>query len=407
MSHESHATTRPRRRFPTNRRRAAALLAVVMLVAGCSKGGSSTTSTTRTGTTRPGTPPTAAYAKRGPYQSGVVRLALADGRRVVVWYPAAASAAEQPKETFDIASLLSPQLQSKIPADMRVQYEIDTHPGAPAAAGGPFPVVLFSHGDFSFPEQSATLTTHLSSWGFVVVAPDHVERSLDGTLGIAARGVPKQTDTEVLRQSLDLAIAEGKRAGSPLLGKVDASRVATIGHSSGAETAYRAAGADPRVDAFISYSVSFDPEPGAPKVAAPPVPKVPGMVMTGSRDGVIPAAKSKGVYERMRGPKWFVEIADAGHLTFSDVCLIGASKGGVAVLAKKAGLDIPADLLAAAVDGCGRSFVPVTRAFPAIDHLSVAFLRSALGIDKKPVGLDPTVTRSFAGVKVTLDSVKV
>ena len=96
---------------------------------------------------------------------GTTRFALADGRPVVAWYPAAKDAADAPKETFDIASLLSPALQSKIPADKRPQYEIDAHPGAAPATGGPYPLVLFSHGFAAFPEQSADLVTHLSLLG--------------------------------------------------------------------------------------------------------------------------------------------------------------------------------------------------------------------------------------------------
>ena len=38
----------------------------------------------------------AAYAKRGPHPVGTSTAALGDGRRVVVWYPADASAAKAP-----------------------------------------------------------------------------------------------------------------------------------------------------------------------------------------------------------------------------------------------------------------------------------------------------------------------
>ena len=84
----------------------------------------------------------------------------------------------------------------------------------PPATGGPFPVVLFSHGYAGFPEQSVSLTTHLARWGFVVVAPDHVERSLDGLLGTAAKNLAqKSTDVQVLSQSLD-AGDRRERSGS-------------------------------------------------------------------------------------------------------------------------------------------------------------------------------------------------
>jgi len=44
------------------------------------------------------------------------------------------------------------------------------------------------------------------------------------------------------------------------------------------------------------------------------------------------------------------------------------------------------------------------RGFPAIDHLSVAFLRWTLGIDEDPVGLDPSVAEAFPKANLTLES---
>ncbi|QXC60203.1 dienelactone hydrolase family protein [Aquihabitans sp. G128] len=390
------------------RRALAPLLALALLgsLAACSSSDSDGTPTTTaakgdgTTTTKPADVGTdAAYEGDGPHQVGTTSFALADGRRVVAWYPAADAAEDQPKETFDIASLLSPALQAKIPADKRPIYEIDAHPGADQATDGPFPVVLFSHGYAGFPEQSADLVTHLASWGFVVVAPDHVERSLSGLLGVAAKGVPKQTDPKVLSLALDAAIGDAKREQSPLHDLLDVDRVAVVGHSAGAGAAYAEATAEPRVKAFISYSVGFQ---GEGDEAPPATPKVPGMVMAGTDDGIIPFAESEKVYAAMAAPKYFVKIDGAGHLVFSDLCLIGRDLGGLAGLIKEVGLDLPAQFSRLASDGCEQGDLDPVKAFPAIDHLSVAFLRSTFGIDEAPVGLEPGVTKAFTEAKVTL-----
>lgn len=384
-------------------RRTVASFTALALAAGlvaCSSGSGGPAATTTS--VRPATAK-AAYEGKGPHPVGTTTFALGDGRRVVAWYPAASSANDQPTEIFDIASLLSPKLQSQIAADLRPKYAIDAHQGAEPAPDGPFPVVLFSHGYAGFPEQSADLVTHLASWGFVVVAPDHVERSLSGLLGTASQGVPALKDPEVLSQSLDAAIADSKRAGSPLHGLLDTSEIAVAGHSAGAEAAYAEASSDPRIKAFISYSVGLGGEDG--KAAVPPVPKVPGMVMLGTKDGIIAPAESRKVYDDMRAPKYEVQIQGAGHLVFSDICEIGKDQGGLVALVKEAGLDLPASLLRLASDGCEKGDLDPTRAFAAIDHLSVAFLRYELGIDAKPVGLDPSVTKAFttAKVKLTID----
>ena len=388
-----------------NGRRASAGAAVVLalVLASCSSSGTSTTGTTPPGhqsasaAARASTP---AYKGMGPHPVGTYTTALGDGRRVVVWYPAAASVAKEPTETFDIASLLSPKLQSQIPAKLRPQYPIDAHPGAPPAPGGPFPIVLFSHGYAGFPEQSADLVTHLASWGFVVIAPDHVERSLSGLLGTAANGVPPLTDPTVLSRSLDAVIADSKRPASPVHGLLDVSKVAVTGHSAGAEAAYTEATSDPRIKAFISYSVSLGGEDGKGKI--PPVPKVPGMVMLGTADTIIPPAATRMIFAGMHAPKYEVQIGGAGHLVFSDICEIGKAQGGVVSLVHQAGLDIPSSLLRLASDGCQKGALSPLDAFPAIDHLSVAFLRYELGIDKQPVGLDPSVTKAFTTAPITL-----
>jgi predicted dienelactone hydrolase len=378
-------------------RRWVAGLAVVMLgVTAVACGSSPSTSSSPSA----GNP--APYAAKGPYPVGFTTLHLADGRRVVVWYPAKSGATTgHPRENVDITSLLSPALQAEVPAADRVLYPADAFQDAPAATTtkGSFPLVLFSHGYAGFPEQSVTLTTHLASWGFVVAAPDHVERSLDGLLGTAAKGIPALRDPVVLEDTLGLLETSSAEAGL-LHGLVDPQRVAVIGHSFGAAAAYETASIDPRIKSWISYAVSLGT--GAGNSGPPPaVPAKPGMVMTGTADGIIPASDSEAVYAGMDPPKYLVTIAGAGHLVFSDICLIGGSKGGITQIATSLKLPIPASLLKLGSDGCQPPHPPVAKAFPAIDQLSVAFLRWSLGIDPHPVGMT-TQAVSGLGASVTV-----
>ena len=390
------------------RRTALSVLFVLtaLVAAACGSNGSDRSATTTAAKTTTTAPATAdpAYRELGPNQVGSRTIALDDGRRVVIWYPAADSASGTPTETFDIASLLSPELQAKIAADLRPQYEIKSHIGAAPATDGPYPMVLFSHGYAGYPEQSADLVTHLASWGFVVIAPDHVERSLSGLLGTAAKGVTPREDPEVLSASLDAAIADSKDAKSPLNGLLNLDKVAVAGHSAGASAAYLTASSDDRVKAFISYSVGTGRPDKNGKVPERPVPKVPGMVMLGTKDGIIPPASSVDVYDAMNTPKYLVQIANAGHLVFSDICLIGKDKGGLVALTKEAGLNLGDDLLKLASDGCAPTRLDPAKAFGAIDHFSVAFLRYELGIDPEPVGLDQATADSFKTADVTLTS---
>jgi dienelactone hydrolase len=397
---------------PTRRAGLALVLSFAFVLAACGSGGGGSDGTTdtkapsATSTTAADDASAAdpAYEKLGPDPVGSRTIALDDGRRVVIWYPAAKSAADTPTETFDIASLLSPELQAKISADLRPQYDINAHIGADPATDGPYPVVMFSHGFAGFPEQSADLVTHLASWGFVVVAPDHVERSLSGLLGTASKGVAVREDPEVLSASLDAAVADAKDEASPLHGLMDLDKVAVAGHSAGASAAYLTASSDDRVKAFIAYSVGTGRPDDSGKAADRPVPDVPGMVMLGTKDGIIEPAASEKVYEGMNPPKYLVEIADAGHLVFSDICLIGKDQGGLVQLTKDAGLDLGQDLLRLASDGCEPDKLDPAKAFGAIDHFSVAFLRYELGLDPEPVGLNEATAASFTTADVTLTS---
>ena len=99
----------------------------------------------------------------------------------------------------------------------------------------------------------------------------------------------------------------------------------------------------------------------------------------------------------MNAPKYLVEIPRAGHLVFSDICLIGRSKGGVIGIVKAIKLPIPTELLKLGSDGCTSDHPKPETAFPAINQLSVAFFRSALGIDVQPVGLSTVAVKDLGG----------
>jgi len=337
----------------------------------------------------------AEWSDRGPHGVGSVQLDLA-GRRTVVWYPAEEGAGtEEPLETFDITGLLSPELQAEVPADMRVQHPIAARPGAEPATGGPFPVVLFSHGFAGFPEQSASLTTHLASWGYVVAATDHVERSLSGLLGTGAQGVEAAEDDEVLSDLLDLVALQADDPTSPLAGLVDLEHVAATGHSAGAAASYTVAATDDRIDAFVAYSLRGPEEVD--------VPTVPGLVMLGELDATIEPDITQAAYDAMATPRYLLSVADAGHLVFSDVCLIGRDQGGLVGIVESIGLDIPADLLSLASDGCQDDLPPVDDAFGAIDAVSVAFLRAYLdGDDAAAASLVPEAVSAQDGWPATL-----
>ena len=62
------------------------------------------------------------------------------------------------------------------------------------------------------------------------------------------------------------------------------------------------------------------------------------LVMSAQDDGIATPSGQVNGYASTPAPKRFVQIANAGHLVFSDLCYIGASEGGLLAIAEKYGV---------------------------------------------------------------------
>lgn len=146
------------------------------------------------------------------FQAGVVRLTVGDALPfdALVTYPT--EAVEAPLSEGQGLSVLTAARD------------------APIAAGGRFPVVLFSHGSGrgpGTPMLHGGLLLHLSRAGFVVVAPFH-----------AGGARPFVLRPHQMRAALDAMLADARFAGH-----VDAARLGAMGFSFGGAVALLVAGA--------------------------------------------------------------------------------------------------------------------------------------------------------------------
>ena len=203
-------------------------------------------------------PDEAIYAVRGPHPVGIRDLVI-EGKTpldITMWYPALNENLEEkikypykikfgaPLGNVSIAS-------SKGQAIREAPFDISTHP---------YPLVILSPG-FSIGASSyAWLAEHLTSYGFVVVSPEHHE-TLDPANELWRAAITRPQDILKVFVFLD----EQARPESPLEGLLDPDLVAVIGHSYGGYTSLAAAGARIDTDAFQSQceSVSGTDEPGA------------------------------------------------------------------------------------------------------------------------------------------------
>lgn len=250
----------------------------------------------------------------------------------VVWYPAAESARTQTKATFQDA--LFPAVAATLAALAPPGFldtPSDSVKDADIAEDGPFPLIVFSHGNGGIGAQSFFLTEYLASHGYIVVCPDHTGNSLltqlpdgttvgpggqDGTYSIASSAVDRPADVSFLVDAmaeLDAADPSGR-----FTGKVDLEHVGLTGHSFGGLTTLLAMETDLRFDVG---------SPMAPAVPAASTVDRPIMFFVASEDQTLQNAPVEVTYAALTGPKAYVEVIDAGHFSFSNGCPLGIGSG--------------------------------------------------------------------------------
>ncbi|HJQ84443.1 MAG TPA: prolyl oligopeptidase family serine peptidase [Candidatus Binatia bacterium] len=181
-------------------------------------------------------------------------------------------------------------------------------------SGGPYPLLMFSHGSCGYPEQSIFLTARLASYGFVVAAPPHPGNTIYDFpyCGIGpSLGASVQERPQDVIFALDGVLAESADVGSPLYGAVDDTRIGMSGHSFGGLTTYLVLPLEPRFKTAM---------PLAPAVFGTPMVTIPSLMMIAEVDSYVNNTAVRAAYDDATSPKYLVEILHAGHFAFSNGC---------------------------------------------------------------------------------------
>ena len=340
-----------------------------------------------------------AYSDYGDYPVGVTTLQLAKGPKVEIWYPAVEGTTGT--ETYDMRDFVGEAVRGLLTGDAPSTFSYPAGRDADVA-DGVFPVVMFSHGVAGLRLQSTGLTSHLASWGMIVVSVDHPSRALENFLsGTASRDRADAVDD--LLQGLELITAEGSDPASRFSGHVDAEKVIAVGHSAGGGTVLNAA-SDGRIDGYVSLASgargSGPATEGATTTTAPPLPSKPSFFIGGSLDAVVPfATATQPAFEAAPSPSLLWEIEGAGHNAFDDFCTFG-NGSGIIGLAEASGLgqfvDSVPQLRSLGEDGCVPPAIAVDITFPIINHAVTAWVRNQFGIDIEAVGLGEDVAGAYA-----------
>lgn len=289
-------------------------LAVLIMLAACGGSGSDDTTPTSLdgcdGATFLASP--ADPAARGPSPVGV-RTVKVGNLNVDVWYPAVpGSEAGAATERYDIRRALPPSEAAKIPDADNPWQACDCYRDLPLDdAHGPYPAVVFVHGTAAFRHQSLPLVTHWASRGFVVIAADHPGLYLADFLGQVCGTAPPPQMLSADVDALLAALATPAGDLAFLASRVDATRVAVVGHSAGGAAAAGAAG-KPGVRVVVPMAAA------RVVAAAPPLESV--LYLGGLADEIARWGQVMTAWSSAAKPRRLVGITGGGHLTFSDLC---------------------------------------------------------------------------------------
>lgn len=191
----------------------------------------------------------------------------------------------------------------------------------PVASGGPFPVVLYSHGFMSTRKENPRLAAHLASHGYIVIAPAFPVSNIAAEGGASGVDIAEQPGD--LSFLLDQAIAMSTTSGSWLEGAVDAERVAAAGLSLGGLTTllvtFHPDLRDPRID----VAAAMAPVSGILLGSIYDTTDAPFMVMFGDADAILGyTPNATNVRDRARAPMNLFTLSRGSHSGFISLALL-------------------------------------------------------------------------------------
>lgn len=278
------------------------------------------------------------YTAPGPFVVANTRFVLPAGERalqVEVWYPADAAAAADAAKGHPIAEFVAEgpdrvafeDLLAKLSPAGQIGTRLQTSSAfdGPLAAGGPWPLLVFSHCHSCIRFSAFSVAEHLASHGFIVAAPDHAGNTLFDELAGNSAAIGEDF-LKIRRADLGVVLdamldPQGAAVPASLRGQSDPARVGALGHSFGAATVGRLAQEDPRVRAAMPIAAPIE-NPFFPgnKIADIHVPLLSILAEEDNSIGALGNNLIASNFKSANPPIRLVRVRDAGHWNFSDIC---------------------------------------------------------------------------------------
>lgn len=325
----------------------------------------------------------------GPWPVGARTVTIA-GLTTEVLYPATRGSAKgNVPRAYDMRQWLPADQRALVPEGEAFRQTCACYGDLPMdTLHGPYPVVVFIHGTAGFRTQSLQQLQHWASRGFIVLSADHPRIMLADALQLKL-GADQAGDARKL-----LAAVRGQDPALAFLGdRADTTQMAVAGHSAGGMACGQLGN-----EAGVRVAI-----PMAAGGVDPAHPVTSTLVLGGLDDATVAFKRTREGYDATTGKKRLVGLEKAGHLAFSDLCVVAGDAGDLFSLATQWGIKIPPGTDALfkklATDGCGVGQLDPAEGWRAINLTTTAVLEETLQCRQ---GADPLVT-----VKGTLPAVAV
>ena len=301
-------------------------------------------------------------APDGPFAVGTTILHLSDVSRpeiysdepgavrelmVQFWYPADAAASGEPAPYIDRVDLAAPVLARSLDLpSFALNHLALARPNSlldvPLLDGGPYPVVIFSHGiAVGFRGQNTLQMEALASHGYVVAAIDHTygggftvlpgdrvilyarEKIFPSGSTTSAEAMPLvaswAADQAFVLDFLAL-LDQGDAADGRFRDGLDLAHIGVYGHSTGAGAAAQLCAVDSRCTAVALLDGWVEPVAG--EVIATGLDRPVLALSTSTWLGRDNAARGEALLAAGDAPTYDVRIAGTSHYDFSDLPLL-------------------------------------------------------------------------------------